>query len=123
MFIKGDYVKFETDPKGIKSRWLNNRDFGKSGKWAEGIITEVTEYYYMVDCILPNKNVISVNFPNNQSTFYNSKQWEREGFLQECLVDFLSEKKEIQLVTKCECGGTATNLTHSTWCPKFERLF
>ena len=122
MFREGDYVKFEIDPRGYKPRWLNNRDFGKSGDWAEGVVTEVTEYYFLVDCLFPNKTLKTVKFPNKQSTFYSPTQWKRDGFLQECIIDWFSDEKK-QLVTKCECGGEKANTTHSTWCPKFESLF
>jgi hypothetical protein len=122
MFAEGDFIKFEIDPHGYKPRWLNNRDFGKSGKWAEGVVTEVTEYYFLIDSMFPNKTVKTVKFPNKDSTFYNKNQWTREGFLQECMIDWDSEEK-VALAKKCECGGEKTNTTHSTWCPKFERLF
>ncbi len=119
MFKEGDYVKFEVDPYGYKPRWLNNRDFGQSGNWAEGVITEVTEYYFIIDSLFPDKTLKTVKFPNKNSTFYNPNQWKRNGFLQECFIDWFSEEK-INLFPQCECGGDKTKTTHSRWCPKYD---
>lgn len=122
MFAEGDYVKFEIDPRGYKPRWLNNRDFGKSGDWVEGVVTEVTDYYFLIDSLFPGNDVKTVKFPNKESTFYSPTQWQRDGFLQECMIEWLDGEKK-QIAKKCECGGDKAKTTHSTWCPKFESLF
>ena len=119
-FSEGDFVKFETDSYNKKPRWMNNKDFGGSGEWAEGVITDINEYYFIVDSLFPDKSLKTVKFPNIKSTFYNPHQWQKEGYLQKCDIDWFAENKKTFAEKKCECGGDKAKTTHSTWCPKFE---
>ena len=61
MFKKDDLIKFEINPKKTRSRWVNNRDFGPTGEYAEGIVTQVTDYFFEVDALFPDKKVRTLN--------------------------------------------------------------
>lgn len=111
-FKRNEDVIFEVSPGGELPRWLLNRDLGYTGNYAEGIITEVTSIYISVDALYPDGEVRNMNFPNWESSDYETEQWWYPGYLM----------KINEPPTPCDCGYGNQSAVHWQFCPRWERL-
>lgn len=111
-FQKNDIVEFETaaDHTGMP-RWRNGLDYGSSGIFAIGRVTEITDEQITVSYTVPKHvGTGSYVFPNVSHKYYAFNQWSRPGFVRRT-----SE-------SVCECGSWATygrdTTCHTHYCPK-----
>lgn len=87
-------VEFETAPDGNSPRWCLNRDMGYSDKWAQGLITDISEYSVEVFAFFPDGHTDTVRFPNFASIDFEPGQWWYPGYLRP-MHDSMPE---------CDCG-------------------
>lgn len=110
-FKVGDKIKFEVAANGHRNtpRWTSNRyDNGATGIWAEGVVTQINEYWIVVDYTIESYiGTGKVSWPNKSNMDYDSSQWSLSGYLQlfNPKVNFV-----------CDCGGEKSRTTHSAWC-------
>lgn len=111
----GDKVKFECgDLDNEGPRWQFNDDLGPSGIWVSGEIVYVDNKVIQVRYLVPNMHCSTTcTWPNEDHPDYDPMQWWQDGYLT-WIVE--TDKPE------CECGAEKANTTHSTWCPKRQRL-
>ncbi len=107
-----DYIKFEANRRLDGPRWNCNYDSGGSGRYVNGIITEVELNYIELDAIYPDGEVRTCRFPNYGSSDYTKDQWFWSGYLTH------ADKKK----PKCECGMGDDSGTHYMFCPMHEWL-
>lgn len=93
-FTVDSEVEFEVSPFGDAPRWCLNRDLGYTGKWAQGLVTCVSEYAIEVFAFFPDGHTQTITFPNYMSSDFETRQWEYPGYLR--LIK--------DLIPSCDCG-------------------
>lgn len=108
-FNIGDIVEFELNPRHDGPRWECNTDQGWSKKYTMGVIENIDIYRISVLALLPGRGLgtYMVNFPNTQSTDYDSDQWIWPGYLK--LYDTYAPPD-------CDCGNGNNSATHYMFC-------